>query len=71
MNKNTEGSIVLSQNDIGKIERCLCRGYHISFRNMVLNIHRKEFVALVTLFRQASEKEEEDYLFSYVNREIS
>ncbi|MFQ5588977.1 MAG: DUF6686 family protein [Nitrospiria bacterium] len=68
MNKESEPIEVLAHSEIGKIERCKCRGYHLTFRNMVLNFHRKEFVSLVRLFRQASEKEDEDYLFSYVNR---
>lgn len=69
MSEKSGEAVLLAKSEIGVIERCQCKGYHLLLRNINLHFKRQEFLALRDLFRQANEKEEEDFLFSYVNRE--
>ncbi len=69
MEKKSEETVLLATSEIGSIERCQCRGYHLLLRNIKLHFNRQEFLALSDLFKQANEKEGEDFLFSYVTRE--
>lgn len=69
MENQSEENVLLAKSEIGVIERCQCKGYHLLLRNIKLHFNRQEFLALRDLFTQANEKEGEDFLFSYVNRE--
>lgn len=69
MKKNSEKTVVLAKAEVGMIERCQCKGYHLMFRQMQFHFKPEEFVALSNLFKVARKKEMEDELFrSYMKK---
>lgn len=62
-NELNHHALSLAKSEFGSIERCRCKGYHVSFRNIILHFNREEFTALVNLFREAKEREEEIFFF--------
>ncbi|GEM_PF-3243530 len=69
MEQESNETVILAKSEIGIIERCRCKGYHLMFRNMQFHFKQAEFFALADLFKSARKKEKDDAIFkSYINK---